>query len=169
MRQEQGVSLLETMVVVAIVAVLVVTGIPSIVDLIRDTKRDSSVLNMVSSLNYARSEAIRRGCRVTVCPSMYGRDCNGDVRWETGWIVFTDPNANGRVDLGELILRVNASAVGETIRGSKHRITYQGSGFSLGFMDTLRVCDSRGLAQARSIVVNMPGRVMVGRGATACP
>lgn len=162
--------MLETMVTVTLVAVLMAMAAPGLSALVKNSRRDGYVLGIVGGLNFARSEAIRQGCHVKICPSSNGAQCAGNAHWETGWIVFADPNRNGMRDAGEQILRQGeAAAAGSTIRGSKHAVVYQGSGFSPGYMDTLKVCDDRGKDHARSIVINMPGRVIVNKGATVCP
>lgn len=170
MRRELGTSLLETMVVVAIAAVLAATGIPGLVDLMRDVRQDTSMLEMISSLSFARSEAVMRGHRVTLCPSTDGAACLGRSFWDSGWIVFTDIDGDGQVDAGETILRSHGPLhPSSTLRGGRLRITYQSTGFSAGYNDTIELCDERGNAGARSLVVSQQGRVRVSRGAHSCP
>lgn len=165
-----GATLLEAMITLVIVAILMSLGIPGMIDFVRNARRDSQVSDLVVALNYARSEAIKRGHQVTLCPSLDGHNCNGDMLWETGWIVFADPNTNGIVDNGELVMRAReATSSGGTVRSGKRRLTYQRDGFSTGFNDTLRVCDQRGTAEARSVIVSMQGRVRVASQASACP
>lgn len=170
MRRVQGASLLETMVVMAIVAVLAAIGIPGMVGLVRDVRQDTSVLEMISSLSFARSEAVMRGRRVTLCPSTDGVACLGRSFWDSGWIVFTDIDGDGQVDAGEAILRSHGPLhPSSTLRGGRLRITYQSTGFSTGYNDTLELCDARGNAGARSLVLSQQGRVRVTRGAHGCP
>jgi type IV fimbrial biogenesis protein FimT len=106
---------------------------------------------------------------VTVCPSFDGKICATVPEWEQGWIIFADANANGVVNGGEAILRLRqGDPEAGTIRSGKRRITYQSTGFSPGFNDTLRVCDSRGVTKARSVIVSMQGRVRVAARAAQC-
>jgi type IV fimbrial biogenesis protein FimT len=167
---QAGVTALETMLVLAILAMLLVLAVPGLRALMLDTRRSTRVLDMVATLNLARSEALKRGTRVTACPSADGLDCNDDTRWETGWIVFSDANSNGTVDAGEERLLVQPALAGEgTLRGTRKRLTYQAYGFSTGFNDTLRVCDTRGPDWARSVIVSNQGRVRVKASASTCP
>lgn len=169
-RREAGVTLLESMVTVAIVAILLATGIPGMVEFTRDVRRDAWVSDLLVAMSFARSEAVRRGVPVTLCPAAAGVGCNGDVRWETGWIVFADGNANGVVEDGDEIMRVQqALPAAGTTRGARLRLIYRASGSSPGSNDTLRVCDERGTAKARSVILSMPGRVRVTVGADHCP
>jgi type IV fimbrial biogenesis protein FimT len=170
MKRERGVTLLEAMVVVSIAAILAVLAVPGMLELIWDARQEASAMDMYLHLNYARSESIRRGYRVAVCPSRDGASCLGAAIWESGWIVFADLNSNGIVDGAETILRAHGKLdEGSTMRGSRQRITYQSTGFSPGYNDTLKLCDVRGAARARSVVINMVGRVRVVTGAASCP
>jgi len=87
---QRGMTLLEMMVTISIVVILVTTGVPGMIELIRDTKQSTYVMDIVSHLNYARTEAIKRGRMVTVCPSNDGAACLGVARWHSGWITFAD-------------------------------------------------------------------------------
>lgn len=91
----QGFTLIETMVVVAIVAILAALAAPSFQDLLRGNRLSAASSAMQVSLSLARSEAVKRGtdARVTVA-------ANGTAgRWDNGWTVFVDrtTNANGAI------------------------------------------------------------------------
>jgi type IV fimbrial biogenesis protein FimT len=167
---ESGVTLLESMVALTIMAILLSLAIPGFIGMIQDARRDDLVNTMFSTLNYARSEAVKRNVKVSVCPSSTALDCTNSTQWERGWLVFTDPNSNGIVDPDETIIAVQSAPGGEgTMRGSRKRITYQANGFSTGFTDTMRVCDNRGSVSARSLVLSNHSRVRIQSGASTCP
>lgn len=167
---QAGVTVLETMVSLSIAVVLAVIGVPGLVDTIRDARRDTHVGDIVVSLNYARSEAIKRATWVTVCPSQDGEICSGISQWEDGWIVFVDANGNGVVDAADQTLRRRERLHGGTsLHGARKRVTYRSDGFSRGYTDTLRICDERGTDHARSIIVSNTGRVRVKHKSAACP
>ena len=84
----RGFTLIETMVVTAIVAVLAALAAPSFGTTIDRWRVRQAVESMTSTLYYARSEAIKRQTRVVLCPSDDGRVCAAGGRWEGGWIVF---------------------------------------------------------------------------------
>lgn len=170
MKRERGVTLLETMVAVLIAAILATLAVPGMLELIRDARQSGYVMDMVSHLNHARSEAIRRGSKITVCPSLDGVACLGAGQWHAGWITFVDANGNGEVDVPETILYVHGKLdAGSSLLGTRSHITYQSSGFSVGYNDTLRLCDARGSTKARRVIISMQGRVRQAMGASSCP
>ncbi|MBV8270739.1 MAG: GspH/FimT family pseudopilin, partial [Cupriavidus sp.] len=97
-RRSDGLTLIEMMVVLAMVATLVTISFPSFVSFIQGNRVLSEVNSMVSSLQLARSEAIKRGEPVSVCPSSDGASCLGANVWSGGWLVFVDRDADGVVD-----------------------------------------------------------------------
>lgn len=97
-----GFTLIETMVVVAIVAILAALAAPSFSDLIRNNRVSAASSALQVSLNLARSEAVKRGtdARVTVAASQCtGSGASTACKFEKGWTVFFDKtnNANGDV------------------------------------------------------------------------
>ncbi len=167
--REQGVTLIEAMVVVSISAVLLTIGVPSMIDLLSNVRRDSQQASIVLSLNYARNEAIKRGQRVTVCPGD-SAGCLGAPVWDAGWIVFTDTNGNSVVDPDDNLLAIEGPlASGHSLRSGRERINFQATGYSLGSNDTLRLCDSRGTGSSRRVVVNALGRVRISATSPSCP
>ena len=64
-----GFTLVELMVTVVIVAIVLGLAAPSFQDMLRQNRAVSLVNELAASINLARSEAIKRGTRVTVCKS----------------------------------------------------------------------------------------------------
>ena len=169
--KQTGFTLIELMVTIAVLAILLSIAIPSYQDMVRSNRIVGQANHVITALNYARSEAVKRGIPATVCSSNGGTSCAGSKTWSTGWLVFADANANGTVDTGEALLRVwPAISGGNTLNaGAKNFITFTATGYATGFADTFRLCDTRGTAAARSIVINDMGRSYVSKGASSCP
>ncbi len=183
LQSRRGFTLIELLVTIAIAAILLTVAVPNFITFVQNNRMASQANDFVTALNYARSEAIKRGVRTTVCSSATGTSCAGSTIWDTGWLVFVDCNNNGTVDAAvcpdwdgngtpddEPILHVRQTLEsGNTLRASQRtRVTYQNSGFS-GFADTFRLCDTRGTASGRSIAVNPQGRVSTTLGTLQCP
>jgi type IV fimbrial biogenesis protein FimT len=93
-----GFTLVETLAVVALLAVIAVMATPSFVAWRVRDQVDARAKALVSMLAYARSEALRRGARVTVCRIDAARAClaagqpcaNGVADWSCGWAVLAE-------------------------------------------------------------------------------
>jgi type IV fimbrial biogenesis protein FimT len=108
-----GFTLLELLTVIAIAGILTAIGVPSYLYVIDSSRMASEVNGLLGDLQYARAEAIKEGQTVTACVSADNATCAaGNTAWHTGWIVFSDPNANAQVDFGETVLRVQKTFVG---------------------------------------------------------
>lgn len=79
----QGFTLVELMVTLAVAAIILAIAAPSFSQMIRDHRLLTVTNDFMGTLQLARSEAIRRGVQVTMLP-------NTDDQWQDGWNVFTD-------------------------------------------------------------------------------
>ncbi len=94
-RLQTGVTLVELLIVVSVAAVLVAIAAPSFSGFINSTRQSSAAMQLVSDLNLARSEAIKRNARVLVCSrNAAGTDCSGNASWQGGWLVCIEGTSN---------------------------------------------------------------------------
>ena len=84
--RHQGFTLIELMVVVSIVAILAAIATPSWNRMIVSNRIRAAVNDWTLSVQFARSEALRRNEAVTLCPSSNGTSCTS-TDYELGWIV----------------------------------------------------------------------------------
>lgn len=171
LHRQSGFTLIELLVTLSIAAILLTVAVPNFITFVQNNHLATQANEFVTMLNYARSEAVKRNQRITVCSRSTDTSCAGTTNWDSGLIVFVDTNGDGVVDGGEDVLQVRQGLEGgNTLRaGARTRVTYQSTGFSPGFNDTFRLCDSRGTASARAIVVSMQGRVSTSIGTAQCP
>jgi type IV fimbrial biogenesis protein FimT len=85
----KGVTLIELMVTLAIMAILAAIALPSFRDSIRRNEVTTSSNALLADLSYARTEAANRGLIASVCPSTDGQNCSTTTTYDTGWIVYT--------------------------------------------------------------------------------
>ena len=175
-----GFTLIELMVVLAVVAVLQTLAAPAFSGVVTSIKLTTAVNSLLSSLWMARSESIKRNSRVVVCKSASGTACASSGSWEQGWIVFHDANNNAVLDAGEVVIsreqalpslvRLNGNSpfvsyVSYTSAGSAR---YVSGAFQAG---TFTACvQSASATEARQIVINIAGRPRTVRTKVAkCP
>lgn len=88
----RGFTVIEVIMVVAIGAILAAIAVPSMRDMLNTTRQSSALSLLVSDLNQARGEAIKRNARMLVCRrNAAGTDCVASaaatVDWSAGWVV----------------------------------------------------------------------------------
>lgn len=103
-RGSRGFSIYELMTVLAIIAICMSWAFPSFLDAMRTNRVASRTNELVTAINLARTESIRRGNDVFVCASGNASTCAGE--WDDGFIIWNDANSNGAKDLGDEVLRV---------------------------------------------------------------
>lgn len=104
-RQQLGFTLTELMITLVLVVIAAAVAVPSFWELLRGNEVTSRTNLLVTSLSFARNEAVQRGMPVSICASTNGSTCSGSTNWNTGWIIFTDEGTTGVVDNGDSVLR----------------------------------------------------------------
>ena len=152
-KQSRGITLIELMVTIAIAAGLIASAVPNFEETIRNNRMVTQINELHASLNFARSEAIKRNSNITICRSSNGSSCTDD--WKNGWIVFVDSNFNGSVD-GEDVLRVHGAIFEtNTLTFSQTRVIYRRNGLPRENSDgTFTLCDERGAEKARGLIIS---------------
>ncbi|MFZ4479302.1 MAG: GspH/FimT family pseudopilin [Rhodoferax sp.] len=94
-----GFSMIELLVVMAIAALLAAVAVPSLRDTLNDFRQRSAPSLLISDLNQARAEAIKRNARVLLCVrNTAGTGCAASTNWLTGWVACTDANGDNACD-----------------------------------------------------------------------
>lgn len=153
-----GITLIELMITIAIAGILISLAAPNFRSSIQNNRMVTEVNELHASLNYGRSEAIKRTNNVTICRSSNGLTCSG--AWTDGWIIFSDDDANGSFNNNDELIRVHGPiTAGNTLSFSRNSVTYVSAGvLAGGSHGTFTLCDSRGASHAKGLVVNLSGR-----------
>jgi type IV fimbrial biogenesis protein FimT len=168
MYKAKGFTLVELITVLSIIAILATVAMPSFQWFVRINRLAAATNHMVAMLAFTRSEAVRRGVRVTLCKSNSGVQCTTGEGFEQGWIVFQDHNINATVDENESIIQVFGSEQLEGLVMTGNRpvasyVSYTPMGnteltsgaFQAG---TLTFCAT---PDARRLIISRSGRVRV--------
>ncbi|MFQ5469241.1 MAG: GspH/FimT family pseudopilin [Gammaproteobacteria bacterium] len=149
-----GFTLIELLVTIAVAAIVITVALPSFGDFIRNNRLVTQANTLITSLNIARSEAIKRGMTVNVCSSNNQISCTS-TNWKDGWIVVT-------TDATPEVLRVYESLSGQSsLTNATTTIGYKGSGFLNGAASTFQLCDERTAETGRQISVSLTGHPSV--------
>ncbi|MGQ4661284.1 GspH/FimT family pseudopilin [Lysobacter sp. F6437] len=157
----KGFTLLELMVTLAVLAVALGIGFPSLAAAIERTRITNTYHLITASLMAARTAAITRAEPITVCPSHDGRHCRDDQVWEDGWIIFADPLRTGEpADAASVLRRIDALNGDFSLRSTsgRPRVRYLPSGRAFGSNVSVRLCARKGARLIGKVVVNNAGR-----------
>jgi len=199
MKRNSGFTLIELMVALAVVSILIAVGLPKLSIFFKGNRMVTNANGLLAGLHIARSEAIKRNGRVTICKSTNAGDvaptcATGTEGWHEGWFVFVEGRDSGNA-IGQYtatdgaVLRVNTGAEGSGVTitasdaGIDKYVTFTSRGVpklsnGSGQSGVFRVCDDRGLTNAaggvvaRGVVLNASGRVRNTKDATkigVCP
>jgi type IV fimbrial biogenesis protein FimT len=106
-KQNQGFTLIELVVVIAIIALLTTVALPTFRAFTQNNRSEVTSDLLVSSLNLARSEAFSRKKTVSICGLNEAQsECVNSTDWVHGWVVFEDTSANGLLDPSEIIIKI---------------------------------------------------------------
>ncbi len=166
-KAQTGFSLVELMITLVVAAIILSQAVPAFMTMLQNNRISTQVNDYVTALNISRSEAVKRGSRITICKSANNTGCTTGGGWQQGWIVFIDTNNDASVGAGEEILRTHGPLNSTiTLVGAgnvANYISFVGTGYSQliggGAQNgTLVMCDGRGFgSSARAIVLSASG------------
>jgi type IV fimbrial biogenesis protein FimT len=181
MHRSRGFTLTELMITVTILAILLGIGVPSFVDFIRDNRVSTEVNHLATALNFARSEAVRRGVPVSisacsVSPEGSPDSCEGGgVSFAQGWCVHVGDASQAPPDVCTAAnqLRRNGPLRDVTVTPAVASVAYgrlgsaQIAGNNDVTMTIVPVDCTAGTLRARTVRIAPGGRVGVQR--VVCP
>ena len=163
---QRGVTLIELLLTLSVLGVLLAIGVPGYQAVVRENQISAQSNNLLQSFTLARSEALKRGLRVSVCPIRNDDTsaCLTASDWAGGWMVFEDDFGNpGTLDPGDRLLQVFAAAPGFLITTTAPSVVYLPSAAvqaQASFDVSKSGCTGE---QLRAVTVATTGRVSIQR------
>jgi type IV fimbrial biogenesis protein FimT len=162
-----GFTLLELLITMSVAAILLTIAVPSFRYITNGNRIAGEVNGLLGDLQFARSEAIKEGRYVSVCASSDGLSCSGSTAWQSGWIVFPNPNNNPAVTPGlavtPLLRLQNAFSSTDTfVSNGISVITFNRDGYAGGIVNgtLITLHDSTGnAAWTRCASIALSGEV----------
>lgn len=169
-----GLTLLELLVVLAIVSVVAAIGAPPLEQWLARQRVAVTLQSLQADLQRARHEAVLRNRPVVLCGSGDGRDCAPGA-WPGGWIVFVndDDDRPARRDAGEALLAVQAGQPRVALASNRAAYAFRGD-LRRATNGSVIACDTAGGVPARLLVVSFTGRARIAppgapTGSLTCP
>jgi type IV fimbrial biogenesis protein FimT len=165
MNIQRGFTLVELMYTIAVAAIVLGIGIPAFTETIHAGRMTTSVNTAVTAMHVARSEAVKRRARVTLCRSTTAAaptcDASGD-----GYMVFVNTADDQTFDVGDTLIKAGPwLAHGITVEydGLPSYVSYTASGFTRAIgggtmAGNIVLCDDRGNRASRVISLAATGR-----------
>ncbi len=158
-----GLGAIELVVTLSILAILLTLAAPRMSQTLERQRLTGTTHSLLNALHQARSEAVKRNHRVTLCPSQDGEWCREDGEWSEGWILFADTGSTGQRQPDDELIAYQALATGASITPNQpveHYVSYVARGTTRRTsgalqMGSLWVCvEGRG----RRVIVSSVGR-----------
>jgi type IV fimbrial biogenesis protein FimT len=170
-KKQTGLTLVELLSTISILAVVNATAGPTLSDTIKRNRLSNEADRILTTLNLARSEAVKRNLSVSICRSSDGATCTGS--WEDGWIVFANADGDNTVDSGvdEVIRVYDGPVKGYSLTGTigTSAITYFSDGSYSGGSDSVQICSADADLEASwTVAINTVGRPRAHKGTSSC-
>lgn len=173
-KSQKGLTLVELMVTVAVLAIVLTIAVPSFSGIIAANRLTGPANEALSALHFARSEAIRLNRSIDVCKSnAAGTACDANAGAWPGVLVIRPAAAAGQA----VVLRQIMFDPALVVNGRHALIRFNAEGFiraanNTAISGTLRICSTaQQLTQnARDLEYVSGGRVSLARrAASGCP
>ena len=162
MERIAGITLIELMITLAVLAIISIAAVPGFSSVIHNIRMSNNVNELVHSLHRAKRNARVTGVATAVCSSADGQQCQADGKWEDGWLVFANSDADEppHVDPDEAILDVRGSIPDMRIYANRRAFVMRPFGLR-STNGTLIWCDRRGDKYAQAVVISYTGKPRV--------
>ncbi|VAW84084.1 hypothetical protein MNBD_GAMMA16-717 [hydrothermal vent metagenome] len=159
----QGVTLIELMVTLALIATFLAIATPGFSALLRENQLNNQTTALTRALHYARSQALTLGQSVLICPLDNTLNCSTQNKkvWTQGWLVAVDQNNNRNFDLqNDVKLRIfqNQKNNVQIMSNRTAVAVFSSNGNATGSNRTFKLCHKHDNKVSRKVVLSNSGR-----------
>lgn len=171
MKINNGFTLIELLYGIAVAAMLLGIGVPAFTMTVRNSSMTATTNSILTALHAARSEAVKRRVRITVCPGDTAGGVPSCAPDGANLLVFAniDDDASFDAGAGDNLLRFQEWMRGDVTTSSDTLpgyVTYTPAGFTRAIgggpiTGDLLFCDERGDPSARVLSISATGRPQI--------
>ncbi|CAB9494695.1 GspH/FimT family pseudopilin [Alteromonas macleodii] len=158
--KQKGLTLLEMLVAVAVLAIILTTVAPSIQSVLIKNRITSDINNLSAVVQRARFTAVDEQASVVLCPTENYTACTSS--WKKAKMVFVDKNGNGSRDNNEaLIVASDPLNSANAIYGVTGSLTFDEQG-AIDTAATITLCPKDNDADyASALLLSLYGRISI--------
>lgn len=161
--RQQGLGLLELLIVLAIVSIMASIALPGLDELVSQQRSEAAARKLHRALVMARSAAVTRHEMVTLCRTADGRKCGGS--WSQRIALFLDGDGDRQANEPDQVLSVVDMGGSEThiswrSFGNRQYLQFLPVGSTNNQNGNFTLCPSSGdMRHARQLVISRTGRI----------
>jgi type IV fimbrial biogenesis protein FimT len=164
-RTQRGFTLYELVISMGLATGLGTAG-ASMYEVVHAHRVTAEINQFLAHLSLARSEAVKRGVEVAICPSSNQRVCDSRSNytgWQKGALLFADFDGDGSLETQDSVIRVLPGAERLAIKSthSSNKIVFQPNGLAPGTNRTFTICAATGASKPRYLIISNTGRARV--------
>ncbi|MGS2723773.1 GspH/FimT family pseudopilin [Porticoccus sp. GXU_MW_L64] len=162
-----GFTLIELMISLAILAILLAAAVPAMMDFLERNQSRAIISEVRNLVALARENAVHHSCHTTMCPSDNQIQCSANM--DAPVVVFSDCNRNREIDGDDELYRVmqplpqNSQLIWSFSAGRRY-IQMTPQGHTNSTFGSLIYCPASGEERhARLLIISRSGRARYGK------
>lgn len=152
--REQGVTLVELMIVIALLAIMAQIAVPAWQSFIAKTRSQALQHSVIRAVQSARAQAITTRNSIELCGSSNGEACSSN--WSNGWMIRTLPR-HGAPEAPSHITELDPRHLRLQWAGFRSQIVFHPTGLSSASNGRFFVCREQAIDW--QLVLNRQGRL----------